>query len=46
MIPDISYLILNYNPEGERFAQNILNQTIDVFYARKKQKVLHATYFF
>ena len=39
MIPDISYLILNYNPEGERFAQNILNQTMDVFYARKSKSL-------
>lgn len=39
MIPDISYLILNYNPESERYAQNILNQTIDAFYARKSKSL-------
>jgi GT2 family glycosyltransferase len=35
MIPDITYLILNYNPGGERNAQNVLSQTIDTFYERK-----------
>jgi GT2 family glycosyltransferase len=35
MIPDITYLILNYNPGGEQNAQNVLGQTIDTFYERK-----------
>ena len=35
MIPDISYLILNYNPEGEPQAATVLGETIDAFYARK-----------
>lgn len=39
MIPDISYLILNYNPEGELHAQEILNQTIDTFYSRKSKNL-------
>lgn len=39
MIPDISYLILNYNPEGELHAQEILSQTIDAFYDRKSRSL-------
>ncbi len=39
MIPDISYLILNYNPEGELHAQEILNQTIATFYSRKSKSL-------
>lgn len=37
MIPDISYLILNYNPEGEKNAVNILGDTIETFYERKSK---------
>lgn len=39
MIPDIAYLILNYNPEGEKFAQDILNSTLDSFYSRKSKNL-------
>lgn len=39
MIPDITYLILNYNPLGEVVAQDVLGATIDSFYARKSQKI-------
>jgi len=39
VIPDISYLILNYNPEGELHAQEILNQTINTFYSRKSKSL-------
>lgn len=39
MIPDITYLILNYNPSGEFIAQEVLGATIDSFYARKSKKI-------
>lgn len=39
MIPDITYLILNYNPLGESIAQDVLSATIDSFYARKSKKI-------
>ncbi|MDP2853613.1 MAG: glycosyltransferase [Smithellaceae bacterium] len=39
MIPDISYLILNYNPEGEKTAADCLAATIDAFYQRKSKKL-------
>lgn len=39
MIPDISYLLLNYNPDGEKTATDILSATIDAFYARKSTKL-------
>lgn len=39
MIPDISYLILNYNPEGNRYAQDVLNQTLDAFFTRKSRSI-------
>lgn len=39
MIPDITYLILNYNPSGEVVAQDVLGATIDSFYARKSKKI-------
>jgi len=32
MIPDISYLIPNFNPDGEKNAAEILEATIDTFY--------------
>jgi GT2 family glycosyltransferase len=37
MIPDIAYLILNYNPDGEQKATDVLNDTIDTFYQRKSK---------
>jgi GT2 family glycosyltransferase len=37
MIPDIAYLILNYNPDGEEKAKDVLNDTIDTFYQRKSK---------
>ena len=40
MIPDISYLILNYNPDNEPQASMILEKTIDVFYERKSRKLV------
>jgi hypothetical protein len=39
MIPDIVYLILNYNPEGEARAQDILNNAIETFYNRKSRNL-------
>ncbi len=39
MIPDISYLILDYNPEGEQYAQDVLNHAIDTFYGRKSKNL-------
>ena len=39
MIPDIPYLILNFNPDGEQTAQEILGITIDAFYRRKSNKL-------
>ena len=39
MIPDISYLILNFNPDGEKNAAEILEATIDTFYQRKSKHI-------
>lgn len=39
MIPDISYLMLNYNPAGEAEATKVLDATIDAFYERKSRKL-------
>lgn len=39
MIPDITYLILNYNPAGEIVAQDVLKATIDSFYERKSRNL-------
>lgn len=39
MIPDIAYMILNYNPDGEKVAQEILGGTIDAFYSRKSKNL-------
>ena len=39
MLPDISYLILNYNPDGDKNAEDILGATIDTFYARKSSRL-------
>jgi len=46
MIPDISYLILNYNPDGEAQAETILQETIDTFYARKSKKLRSEVFLF
>lgn len=43
MIPDITYLILNYNPFGDGIAQDVLGATIDSFYARKSKKIAAPT---
>ena len=37
MIPDIAYLILNYNPAGEASATEILGTVLDAFYMRKSR---------
>ena len=37
MIPDITYMILNYNPDGEECARDILEEVIDIFYGRKSK---------
>jgi len=39
MIPDVSYVILNYNPEGDKDAEVILEATIDAFYERKSKRL-------
>jgi GT2 family glycosyltransferase len=39
MIPDISYLILNFNPDGEKKAEEVLTATIDTFYQRKSKNL-------
>ncbi|HYA15788.1 MAG TPA: glycosyltransferase [Syntrophales bacterium] len=39
MIPDISYLILNYNPFGEKNATEILDKVLAAFYERKSAKL-------
>lgn len=39
MIPDITYLILNYNSDREKIAQEVLHATIDSFYSRKSPKL-------
>lgn len=39
MIPDITYLILNYNPSGDAVAQDVLGATIDSFYERKSRNL-------
>ena len=39
MISDIAYLILNYNPDGEKGAQEILGKTIDSFNSRKSENL-------
>lgn len=37
MVPDISYLILNYNPTCNLYARNVLEQTLDAFFSRKSK---------
>ena len=44
MIPDITYLILNYNPKGEKVAQEVLYTTIDNFYSRKSRNLYSKVY--
>lgn len=44
MLPDITYLILNYNPDGEKIAEEILSATIDTFYARKSKHLTSDVY--
>ena len=39
MIPDIAYLILNYNPAGEPNATDILGTVLDAFYTRKSNSL-------
>ncbi|MCX5847497.1 MAG: glycosyltransferase [Deltaproteobacteria bacterium] len=39
MIPDIAYLILNYNPAGEQKATGILGTVLDTFYNRKSRNL-------
>jgi GT2 family glycosyltransferase len=39
MIPDITYLILNYNPAGEQGATEILGTVVDTFYKRKSKSL-------
>ena len=39
MIPDIAYLILNYNPAGEQSATEILDNVLDTFYERKSHNL-------
>lgn len=45
MIPDITYLILNYNPAGEAIAEKVLGDTIDAFYQRKSKSLTSTVYF-
>ena len=44
MIPDITYLILNYNPYGEKQAEEVLLQTVDSFYSRKSKNLTSKVY--
>lgn len=39
MIPDVSYLILNYNPDGESLAQDVLGETVDRFFDVKSRNL-------
>lgn len=39
MIPDVSYLILNYNPSGEINATEILGNVLDTFYKRRSRNL-------
>jgi len=39
LIPDITYLVLNYNPEGEETAYRVLEQTLQAFYERKSTRL-------
>lgn len=39
MVPDISYLILNFNPEGKPQATAILEKTLEAFYERKSKRL-------
>ncbi len=44
MIPDVTYLILNYNPRGEETAQGILGETIRSFHERKSPRLKAEVY--
>ena len=44
MISDITYLILNYNPNGDLQAEEVLTQTIDAFYSRKSKNIVSEVY--
>jgi GT2 family glycosyltransferase len=44
MIPDIAYMILNYNPDGEEGAKSILETVIDTFYSRKSKHLRSDVY--
>jgi len=39
MIPDIAYMILNYNPNGDEGAKDVLETVVETFYARKSSKL-------
>ncbi len=39
MVPDIAYMILNYNPDGEEGAKGVLETVVETFYARKSPKL-------
>ncbi len=39
MIPDITYLVLNYNPAGEETALRVLEETLQAFYERKSPRL-------
>lgn len=45
MISDITYLILDYNPEGESVAENVLGSTLASFYSRKSKSLSSTVYF-
>ncbi len=44
VIPDITYLILNYNPDGEAMARGVLEKTLEAFYARKSPRLRSDVY--
>jgi GT2 family glycosyltransferase len=44
MIPDVTYLILNYNPYGIRQAEAILEQTVAAFYGRRSKNLTAQVY--
>ena len=46
MLPDISYLILNYNPDGEAVARDVLAATLKSFYERKSRNLRAEVFLF
>lgn len=46
MLPDISYLILNYNPAGESMARDVLADTLAAFYERKSRNLRAEVFLF